>query len=48
MAEARIKTDRIDSSILAHLLRTDLLPESYIPPREIRDIREVLRYRARW
>ena len=46
IAEARIKTDKIDSTILAHLLRTDLLPESYIPPREIRDIREVLRYRA--
>ena len=43
IAEARIKTDKIDSTILAHLLRTDLLPESYIPPR---DIREVLRYRA--
>jgi transposase len=43
IAEARIKTDKIDSTILAHLLRTDLLPESYIPRR---DIREVLRYRA--
>ncbi len=46
IAEAKIKTDRIDSTILAHLLRADLLPTSYIPPREIRDIREVLRYRA--
>lgn len=46
IAEARIKTDKIDSTILAHLLRTDLLPTSYIPPREIRDIREILRYRA--
>lgn len=46
IAEAKIKTDKIDSSILAHLLRADLLPTSYIPPREIRDIREVLRYRA--
>uniref|UniRef100_A0A7C4YFB1 IS110 family transposase n=1 Tax=Caldisericum exile TaxID=693075 RepID=A0A7C4YFB1_9BACT len=46
IAEARIKTDKIDSTILAHLLRTDFLPTSYIPPREIRDIREVLRYRA--
>lgn len=43
IAEARIKTDKIDSSILAHLLSADLLPSSYIPPREIR---EVLRYRA--
>jgi len=46
IAEARIKTDRIDSTILAHLLRADLLPRSYIPPRQIRDIREILRYRA--
>lgn len=46
IAEARIKTDKIDSTILAHLLRTDLLPTSYIPPRQIRDIREILRYRA--
>lgn len=46
IAEAKIKTDKIDSAILAHLLRTDLLPTSYIPPREIRDIRETLRYRA--
>jgi len=46
IAEARIKTDKIDSKILAHLLRADLLPESYIPSREIRDLREFLRYRA--
>jgi len=46
IAEARIKTDSIDATTLAHLLRTDLLPTSYIAPREIRDTREVLRYRA--
>jgi transposase len=46
IAEARIKTDKIDSAILAHLLRAELLPTSYIPPREIRYIREILRYRA--
>ena len=46
IAEARIKTDKIDSAILAHLLRANLLPTSYIPPREIRDVREILRYRA--
>jgi transposase len=31
IAEARIKTDKIDSEILAHLLRIDLLPTAYIP-----------------
>lgn len=46
IASARIKTDKIDSSILAHLLRTDLLPTAYIPTRAVRDSREVLRYRA--
>ncbi|MFQ5962605.1 MAG: IS110 family transposase [Candidatus Methylomirabilales bacterium] len=46
IADARIKTDTIDATMLAHLLRTNLLPTSYIPPREIRDMRETLRYRA--
>lgn len=46
IAEARIKTDKIDSTILAHLLRTGFLPTSYIPTRQIRDMREILRYRA--
>ena len=46
IAEAKIKTDKVDSQILAHLLRADLLPTAYIPPRETRDVREVLRYRA--
>lgn len=46
IASARIKTDKIDSTILAHLLRCDLLPAAYIPPRPIRDLREVLRFRA--
>jgi len=46
IAEARIKTDKIDSEVLAHLLRTDLLPTAYIPPKRVRDGRELLRYRA--
>lgn len=46
IASARIKTDKIDATTLAHLLRTDLLPAAYIPPRSVRDRREVLRYRA--
>ena len=45
-AEARIKTDKIDSPILAHLLRTNSLPTSYIPSRYIRDLTELLRSRA--
>jgi len=38
IASARIKTDRIDSTILAHLLRTNLLPASYIPNKKVREI----------
>lgn len=32
IAEAKIKTDTIDSRTLAHLLRADLLPRAHIPP----------------
>lgn len=46
IAESCIKTDKIDSEVLANLLRTNFLPTSYIPPRYIRDNREILRYRA--
>jgi transposase len=46
IAEAKIKTDKIDSEILARLLRADFLPQSYIPSKEIRENREVLRLRV--
>jgi transposase len=46
IAEAKVKNDKVDSKMLAHLLRTDLLPKAYIPTRETRDLRELLRYRA--
>ena len=45
IAEARIKTDRIDSRILAHLLRCDLLPTAYVRPKEQRTAQQVLRQR---
>lgn len=45
IAEARIKTDAIDAHVLAQLERTGFLPQAYIPPRDVRDSREVLRYR---
>ncbi len=47
IASARIKTDRIDSATIAHLLRTDLEPRSYLAPRPVRELREFLRYRSR-
>jgi len=45
IASARIKTDRIDARILAHLLRADLVAESYVPPKEVREIRALVRHR---
>lgn len=45
IAAARVKTDEIDARTLAHLLRADLIPAAYVPPRDVRDLRELLRYR---
>jgi len=45
IAAARVKTDAVDARTLAHLLRADLLPEAYVAPRELRDLRELLRHR---
>jgi transposase len=44
IAAARVKTDAVDARTLAHLLRADLLPEAYIAPRELRELRELLRH----
>lgn len=46
IASARIKTDEIDSKVLADLLRTNLIPESYMASMETVQLRELLRYRA--
>jgi Transposase and inactivated derivatives len=46
IASARIKTDKIDATTLAHLLRANLIPRAYIPPRAVREWREVVRHRA--
>ena len=46
IAAARVKTDAVDARTLAHLLRADLLPEAYVAPRELRDLRELLRHRV--
>lgn len=47
IASARLKNDKVDARTLAHLLRTDLLPEAWIAPPEIRDLRTLLRHRTR-
>ena len=43
IAESKIKTDKIDSLVIAQLLRTNFMPESYIPSKEIRELRELCR-----
>jgi transposase len=43
IAKNRLKHDKIDSKILAELLQTGYLPESYLAPRETRDLRELVR-----
>jgi transposase len=45
IAWARIKSDEIDARILAHLLRSDLIAESYVPSKELREIRALIRHR---
>ena len=41
IAEANIKTDKVDSAALANLLRLDALPLTYIPPPNIRALRKL-------
>ena len=48
IAAARIKNDKVDSRILADLLRTNLLPTAYIQSRNIRDLKEIVRQRAQF
>src|SRR6266540_2164023 len=43
----RVKTDARDSTNLAELLRMDRLPEAWLAPPEIRERRELVRYRAK-
>ncbi len=46
IAEARIKTDRLDAKTLATLLRGDLVAESYVPNRKNRERRAIIRHKA--
>ncbi|PAP75084.1 IS110 family transposase [Rubrivirga marina] len=47
IAAAKVKTDAADAKMLAHLLRTDLLPEAHMISDEMRPLRDVLRTRLR-
>ena len=45
IAASKKKNDRLDAEKIADLLRCNLLPECYMAPSEIRELRRVLRYR---
>jgi transposase len=47
IAAAKVKTDRIDSDLLAQLLRADLIPAAHRIAREARGPRDLLRLRVR-
>jgi transposase len=46
IAEAKIKSDRVDSRAIAELARLDALPLAYMPDRKISVLREQVRRRA--
>ena len=46
IASAKVKTDKIDSAMLATLLRGGFVAECYVPPKETMEFREPVRYRA--
>jgi transposase len=41
----RVKNDHIDARLLADLLRMNRLPEGWIAPKDVRELRELVRYR---
>ena len=46
IASARLKNDKVNAAILGQLLRADLLPEAWIAPPAIRQLRALLRHRV--
>ena len=47
IAEAKIKTDKVDAKTLAKLLRADMLATCYVPDMKQRSRRELLRHRLK-
>ncbi|MEF8881790.1 MAG: IS110 family transposase, partial [Halapricum sp.] len=45
IADATVKTDRLDAKRLAHLLHNGWIAESYVPEDEIRELRDLVRAR---
>lgn len=48
IANARVKTDKHDVNCLARLLVADLVPEVWVPPMEVRELRTLIAHRHRW
>jgi len=46
IAEAKVKNDRLDSRILSDLLRANMVYESYVPQKEFREKRSLIRLHA--
>lgn len=45
IAQARLKNDKLDSEVLADLLRTDMVYESFVPDKQYRELRNLARTR---
>lgn len=46
ISQTKLKNDKVDSKILADMMRSDFLPTAYFAPKETRDMREFMRSRA--
>ncbi len=46
IAASKKKNDRVDAAKIADLLRCNLLPECYMAPSELRELRRILRFRT--
>jgi transposase len=47
IAEARVKTDKEDIRRLITLLIADIVPEVWVPPRHVRELRSLISFRRR-
>jgi hypothetical protein len=46
IASVKVKTDRIGVLSLVNLLRGGYIPECYVPPKRVMELREFVRYRT--
>lgn len=46
IAEAKIKSDKLDARTLAHLLRADMVASSHVPDKDVRGLRALVRHRV--